>query len=161
MHFKTTSKLILVILLVIPFATVRGQSRDSLALQKKTESKILGIWKLDLNDQKNNLEPAGKSKLEQQNESEKDLFWMKSESRVYVLESDKKVLVSWVDDGSFYEQKGSWNFNPESGNLELLFDKESQMYQVKFTGNGMVWIPNKQVDEKEILSVLYLRSLGK
>lgn len=137
-----------------------AQSSDSTAVQKM-ESKILGIWKLDLNDQKNNLEPAGKSKLEQQNESEKAQFWMKSESRVYVLESDKKVLVSWVDDGSFYEQRGSWNFNPESGILELLFDKESQGYRVNFTGNGMVWIPNKQVDEKEILSVLYLRSLGK
>lgn len=137
-----------------------AQSSDSTAVQKM-ESKILGIWKLDLNDQKNNLEPAGRSKLNQLDESGKDLFWMKSESRVYVLESDKKVLVSWVDDGSFYEQRGSWNFNPESGILELLFDKESQGYRVTFTGNGMVWIPNKQVDEMEILSVLYLRSLGK
>ena len=67
----------------------------------------------------------------------------------------EKVLVSWVDSGSFYEQKGSWSYNPESGILELLFEKESQMYQVNFSENGMIWIPNKQVDEKEILSVLY------
>jgi hypothetical protein len=73
----------------------------------------------------------------------------------------EKVLVSWVDSGSFYEQKGSWSYNPESGILELLFEKESQMYQVNFSENGMIWIPNKQVDEKEILSVLYLRPLGK
>ena len=73
----------------------------------------------------------------------------------------KKLHVSWVDRGSFYEQKGSWNFNPESGILELLMEKESQSYRVNFTGNGMVWIPINQVDEKEILGVLYLRSLGK
>ena len=137
-----------------------AQVSDNSAVQKN-ESAILGIWKLSLNDQKINLEPAGKSKLDQQNDIEKDQFWMKSESRVYVLESDKKVKVSWVDSGSFYEQKGSWNFNPESGILELLLEKESQSYRVNFTGNGMVWIPNNQVDEKEILGVLYLRSLGK
>jgi len=73
----------------------------------------------------------------------------------------KKLQVSWVDSGSFYEQKGSWNFIPESGILELLLEKESQTYQVNFSENGMVWIPNKQVDEKEILGVLYLRPLGK
>lgn len=138
----------------------RAQVSDNLAVQKN-ESTILGIWKLSLNDQKKNLEPAGISKLDQQNESGKDQFWMKSESRVYVLESDKKVQVSWVDSGSFYEQKGSWSFNPESGILELLLEKESQSYRVNFTGNGMVWIPINKVDEKEILGVLYLRSLGK
>lgn len=137
-----------------------AQSSDNSAVQKN-ESTILGIWKLSLSDQKKNLEPAGKSKLDQENESEKDQFWMKSESRVYVLDSDKKVKVSWVDRGSFYEQKGSWNFNPESRILELLLEKESQSYRVNFTGNGMVWIPIHQVDEKEILGVLYLRSLGK
>jgi hypothetical protein len=73
----------------------------------------------------------------------------------------EKVLVSWVDSGSFYEQKGSWSYNPESMIVELLFEKESQGYRVNFTGNGMVWIPITKVDEKEILSVLYLRLLGK
>ena len=137
-----------------------AQVSDNSAVQKN-ESTIFGIWKLSLNDQKINLEPAGKSKLDQQNESEKDQFWMKSESRVYVFEADKKVLVSWVDSGSFYEQKGSWNFNPESGILELLLEKESQSYRINFIGNGMVWIPINKVDEKEILGVLFLRSLGK
>lgn len=73
----------------------------------------------------------------------------------------KKLHVSWVDDGSFYEQRGSWKIDPESMIVELLFEKESQGYRVNFTGNGMVWIPITKVDEKEILSVLYLRLLGK
>jgi hypothetical protein len=43
----------------------------------------------------------------------------------------------------------------------LLLEKESQSYRINFIGNGMVWIPINKVDEKEILGVLFLRSLGK
>lgn len=124
----------------------------------KGELKIIGIWKYDLPDQRNEESIVQKFQSTSADEAEQKKFWKKTESWICHLKEDKKYLKAWVENGALIEQIGTWSFDGVTMILSLVSEERREEYKVNFTGKGQVWIPVKK--EAGEFSVLYLKGLG-
>lgn len=133
-----------------------AQENDSL-LMKKNIQDLVGIWRLDLPEQKENLDPEDFLKLKEKTVSEQEKFWVEADSRVYVFEASGKFQVSTVIDGSFQEYRGRWSLDSKEMILQLEFESGISRYKVTQSSKKMMLMPLDR-SEKDFAK-LYLRSL--
>jgi hypothetical protein len=130
---------------------------DTDTVLQKASEKLIGVWRMDLPEQKQKMEPADRNQLDQLDEKEQEDFWMMNDSKVYILDKDGTVKRVWVDRGSYFEENGKWDFQSNPMTLVLQFEEAAEEYKVNFTGKGMVWVPRTRT--REFFGVLHLKSL--
>lgn len=126
---------------------------------KNLDQTILGIWRVDLPEQKSRLEPENMEKLSQLDGEKQEQEWIKTDSRVYNFEEDGAFQLSWVEEGSAMEVRGIWTFDPATQVLKLTTKRGTTDFLVKMSGNKAVWTPFSR--SEEYFSILYLKRLGR
>lgn len=124
----------------------------------KDKLQIVGIWRINLDDQKEKLETEFKNKLKGLDDKKQEEFWLSTESRVYVFNENGYFKNYWVDNGAYFEKFGKWVIDEESKILRLELEDEIWEYRLKFNGKGMTWDPISK--KEEFIGVLYLISLS-
>ncbi len=133
-----------------------AQEKDTLLIKQKTLD-LVGIWKLDLPEQKEKLEPEDFSKVNGMPADEQEKLWIEADSRVYVFEASGKFQISSVVDGSFQESWGKWSLDPKEMILQLESEIGISRYKVIQSPKKMMLMPMER-SEKDF-NKLYLRSL--
>jgi hypothetical protein len=137
--------------------SAKGQIDKGTNVNSKVETSMVGVWKMDLSDQKTKLDTEEKSNLERMDEDSRRKFWKRTESWVYALDEEMNFVMTWVENGSLIELRGKWTFDPFRNLLELKTAEEGIRYQVGFEGKRQVWTPITR--SKEELSTLYVKKI--
>jgi hypothetical protein len=147
-----------VILLYTSFLSIDAvaQEKDTVLIKQKNLD-LVGIWKLDLPEQKEKLDSEDFSKLKGMPADQQEKLWVEADSRVYVFEASGKFQISSVVDGAFQESFGKWILDPQEMILQLESEIEVFRYKVIQSPKKMILIPAER-SEKDF-SKLYLRSL--
>ncbi|TXE04775.1 hypothetical protein [Algoriphagus aquimarinus] len=148
----------LLILMVIGLSNLSAQDlilSDSLSAE---EIKLVGVWKVNLPEQKSKLDAESKTKVNQLDSKGQEGFWNATESRVYALDGERNFVMTWVSEGSHNEVIGKWKLEAKTGILKLFGEHELFEYQVEFKEKSQIWIPITK--SKEGLNVLYIKGLG-
>ncbi|SDA79709.1 hypothetical protein SAMN03080617_02379 [Algoriphagus alkaliphilus] len=149
----------LVLLILISFSlTGFAQEPTQVDTLSKGEQKMLGIWKLDLPNQKVEGPSAKKFKSDEEGQIEEKKFWKKNESWICHLREDKTYLKAWVENGTLQEEEGTWSFDESVMVLVLVFKEESNTYEITYREKGQLWKPLRK--EKEEFNVLFVKRLG-
>lgn len=114
------------------------ESRDTLSSE---EIKWVGVWKVDLPEQKDNLDTETKAQVDQMEGKQQEDFWRAAESIVFALDNEKNFVMAWVAEGAHNEVRGKWRLDSKTGILSFSSDTEVVEYRIEFTGKGQVWIP--------------------
>ncbi|WP_139352701.1 hypothetical protein [Algoriphagus sp. A40] len=150
----------LLILMLLGFNGLFAQEqelvlRDTLSAE---EIKLVGVWKVDLPEQKSKLDSETKAQVDQLDGKKQEFFWRATESRVFALDNERNFVMTWVDEGSHNEVKGKWKLDSKTGVLSLISEDEVIEYQVEFNGKGQIWIPIG--GDKKGFNKLYIKGLG-
>lgn len=139
----------------LPFDAI-AQEKDTFLIKNKTQE-LVGIWKFDLPQQKNKLEPEDFSKVKNMAAVEQEKLWIEADSRVYVFEASGKFQISSVKDGSFEEFLGKWSL--DSNDMILVLESEIGIarYKVIQSSKKMMLEPLER-SEKDFKK-LYLKTL--
>lgn len=149
----------LVLFILISFSlTGFAQEPTQVDILSKGEQKMLGIWKLDLPNQKVEGPFAKKFKSDEEGQIEEKKFWKKTESWICHLREDKTYLKAWVENGTLQEEEGTWSFDESAMALVLVFKEESNAYEITYREKGQLWKPLRK--EKEEFNVLFVKRLG-
>jgi hypothetical protein len=151
-------KTLLTMLISLAFIlTSQGQSDRGKDLPSKEGLDLIGVWKMDLSDQKTKLDIKEKTNLERMDEDTNRKLWKRTESWVYALDEEMNFVMTWVENGSLNELRGKWVFDPFRSLLELKTAEENIRYQVRFEGKRQVWTPI--TTSKEEFSTLYVKKI--
>jgi hypothetical protein len=145
----------LISLVIIISAT--GQNAKGIDQLSKEEIELIGVWKMDLSDQKTKLDTKEKFNIERMDEDSKQKFWKRTESWVYALDEEMNFVMTWVENGSLNELRGKWTFDPYRSLLELKTAQEDIRYQVRFEEKRQVWKPI--TTSKEEFSSIHLKRI--
>ncbi|WP_144604187.1 hypothetical protein [Algoriphagus algorifonticola] len=149
----------LVLLILVSFSiTVFAQEPTKINTLSKGEQKMLGIWKIDLSNQKVEAPSTKKFKSDEDGLKEEKKFWKQTESWICFLKDDKTYLKAWVQNGTLQEEEGTWSFDEASMALTLVYKDESKVYEITYRERGQLWKPLKK--EKEEFNVLFVKRLG-
>jgi hypothetical protein len=151
---------LLLIIILLGFNNLSAQEqeqvrRDSLSLE---EIKLVGVWKVDLPEQKTKLDAETKAQVDKLDSKNQEDFWRATESRVYALDNERNFVMTWVEFGSHNEVRGTWKLDSKTGVLSLFSEKELIEYQVEFIGKGQIWIPITA--SRSDFNKLYIKGLG-
>lgn len=151
---------VLLILIVFGFSNLSAQEkevvrRDSLSAG---EINLVGVWKVNLPEQKSKLDTETKAQVDQLDSKKKEDFWRATESRVFALDSERYFVMTWVADGSHHEVRGKWKLNSKTGILSFVSENELVEYQVEFNGKEQIWIPIG--GSRNGFNKLYIKGLG-
>ncbi len=130
-------------------------SRDTLSGE---EIQLVGVWKVDLPEQKSKLDAETKAQVDQMEDKIQDDFWRAAESIVYALDDERYFVMTWVADGSHNEIRGKWKLDSKSGVLSMTSENETMEYQVEFIGKRQVWIPVG--GPRRGFNKLYIKGIG-
>ncbi|GMQ30639.1 hypothetical protein [Algoriphagus confluentis] len=148
--------LILVIGVLVTLSSLAQETNES--PKEKIGEKLFGIWRIDFAEQQKNLDEESRSKLSQMEEKEREDFWMTADSRIYLFERDGSYLTTYVEEGVYTEQKGTWSFEENQMILTLEEKEGNRQYRINFTGRGMMW--NPIVKDKDFFEVIFLNPLN-
>ncbi len=144
--------------MVIGFSNLSAQKLvqpDSLSAD---ETGLVGVWKVNLSEQKNKLDTETKAQVSQLDSIKQEKFWNTAESRVYALDGERNFVMTWVADGSHHEVVGKWRMDSKTRILRLFSENELFEYQVEFNGKDRIWIP--VVKSNEGFNILYIKGPG-
>lgn len=147
----------LLILMVIGFSNLSAQDltlSDSLSAE---EIKLIGVWKVNLPEQKSKLDTESKAQVNQLDSKGQEAFWNATESRVYALDGERNFVMTWVSEGSHNEVIGKWKLDAKTGVLNLFSESEVIEYQIEFKEKGQIWTPLTK--SKEGFPILYIKGL--
>lgn len=133
-----------------------AQEKDTVQLKRKTLD-LVGIWKMDLPEQKDKLDPEDVSKVKNKPASEQDKLWVEADSRVYVFEESGNYHFSSVIDGSFQESRGKWSLDAKEMILQLDSESGTIRYKVIQSPKKVMLMPMER--SQKDFNKLYLRSL--
>lgn len=151
---------ILLILIVISFKNLSAQVQEvvKLDLLSAEEINLVGVWKVNLPEQKSKLDTETKALVDQLDSKKQEDFWKVTESRVFALDNERYFVMTWVADGSHHEVRGKWKLNSKSGVLSFISENALVEYLVEFNGKEQVWIPVGY--SKNEFKKLYIKGLG-
>lgn len=142
----------MLILMVLGFSNLSAQELDRLDSLSKEEINLVGVWKVDLPEQKSKLDTESKTQVDQLDNKGQEDFWNATESRVYALDGERNFVMTWVAEGSHNQLVGKWKYDAKSGILSLISENEVFNYQIEFKDKGQIWTPLSK--SKEGITVL-------
>lgn len=144
--------------MVIGFCRLSAQNLEKTDTLSAEEIKLVGVWKVNLPEQRNNLDTKSKALVSQMDSIEEEKFWNAAESRVYALDQERNFVVTWVDEGSHHEVAGNWKLDAKMRVLSLYSKGQLTEFRVEFKEKGQIWIPISK-SEKDF-SMMYIKGLG-
>lgn len=152
--------LFLLILILSVFGNLSAQVEEVVRPDTLTteEMKMVGIWKLNISEQKNNMNSEAKAQVDQLDIEKQEEFWRDTESWVYVLDLERNFIMTWVEFGSYNEFRGTWRLDSNTKTLSLFSDNELLEFQVQLFGKGQIWTP--VTTSKTGFNRLYIKKLG-
>ncbi|WP_297337922.1 hypothetical protein [Algoriphagus sp.] len=148
--------LTLIILYFSLLQVCQSQVSAQLDTLSEADQKLIGIWRYDLVHQKQQAELLDKEKSKDNSAQEK--LWKKIDSWSCFLDEERRYTLSWVENGSLFQEFGTWEFDLEKMMISLSGEKSIKEYRVTFAEVGMIWIP--EPNSREDFNMLLLKKLG-
>lgn len=143
--------------MLLACGTLSAQRLIQLDPLSPEEVDMVGVWKIDLLKQQNNLGLNKIAQLDTLDGAGKERFWEAISSWVYALDEQGKFAMTWVQDDSFNIVEGKWDYDPNTNILSLKSEDELIEYTVQHIGKDQLWIPKVKV--REGFDLLYINGI--